>query len=214
MAKLYLLGGENTIKRTAREINHAAFIDAGGSPDVLVFTWARASFDNIYARRRRIRGYFQSLGAKSVKFVDYSESLEEISAQMTQSTLIYLTGGQLTILITRLKAKGVDDLLRDFSGVIVGRSAGALALAKQGVVTERYSQKVKLMPGLGLANLYLKTHYKPAKDEALKRLSVTQKIYAIPSASALIWKDNKASFFGKCFLFEKGEKRKLQQLLF
>jgi len=45
MPKLYLLGGENVYKRSAREVNERAFQDAGEPLDILVFPWARASFD-------------------------------------------------------------------------------------------------------------------------------------------------------------------------
>ncbi len=206
MAKLYLLGGENTIKQSAREINQIAFADAGSSPKVLVFPWARASFDNIYARRKRVRKYFQSLGAHSVDFVDYCEPLEEIAAKMAGSELVYLTGGQMVILLIRLAEKGVGRLLRRHSGVVIGRSAGALALARQGIVTDRYSRRVKMTPGLGLADLCLKVHYEPAKDAALKRLSKEQKIYAIPERSAVICNNGSMSFLGDAYLFENGEK--------
>ena len=47
MPKLYLLGGENVFKRSAREVNERAFQDAGEHLVVLVFPWARASFDRI-----------------------------------------------------------------------------------------------------------------------------------------------------------------------
>jgi peptidase E len=208
MAKLYLLGGENTIKQTAKEINQAAFQDAGGSPAVLVFPWARASFDNIYARRRRLHNYFKNLGARSVDFIDYSEPIEEIAAKMAQSELIYLTGGQLVILIERLTSKGVDELLRRYHGVIVGRSAGALAVAKQGIVTNRYSHLAKITPGLGLVDLCLKVHYEPAKDAILKRLSKNLKIYAVPEHAAIICNENILTFFGDIFLFENEEKTK------
>ena len=209
MPKLYLLGGENTIKQSAKEINQTAFRDASGSPSVLVFPWARASFDNIYTRKRRLSKYFKNLGAKSVHFADYSEPLEEIAERMSQSDLVYLTGGQLTILFSRLIAKGVDDLLRKYDGVIIGRSAGALALAKQGVVTNRYSKATKFAPGLGLADLSLKTHYESSKDLTLRRLSKTQSIYAIPINSAILINDTSLTFVGDVFLFEDGDKKKV-----
>lgn len=58
----YFLGGENLVRRDAREINARAFLDAGGAPDVLVFSWARASFDRSYKRGKRVFDYFRSLG--------------------------------------------------------------------------------------------------------------------------------------------------------
>lgn len=209
MTKLYLLGGENTIRQSAKEINKAAFVDAGGSPVVLVFAWARASFDNIYLRRRRIQRYFKNLGARSIDFVDYSEATQDIADKVSHSDLVYLTGGQMMILVTRLFAKGMEKLLQEYEGIIVGRSAGALALAKQGVVTNRYSKATTLASGLGLADFSLKTHYDASKDATLSRLSKLQSIYALPINSAIVYKNNNLSFIGDAFLFENGEKKKI-----
>ena len=125
------------------------------------------------------------------------------------SQLIYLTGGQASILIERLKNKGVDCLLHEFDGVIVGRSAGAMALCRKSVATIRSNSKVKIIEGFAFADLILKVHYKPEKDPALKRLSMQQKIYAIPEGSALVYNNGACSFIGHAYLFEKGEKYQL-----
>ena len=74
MPKYYLLGGENTHKRDAQEVNQRAFNDAGKAPRILVFSWARASFDKTYPKSKLLFDYFRSLGASTVNTVDYSSS--------------------------------------------------------------------------------------------------------------------------------------------
>ena len=164
MPKLYLLGGENVFKRSAREVNERAFQDAGEPLVVLVFPWARASFDKGYKKRKTLVDYFISLGASTINFIEYSDSNETIAKKMADSNLVYLTGGLASVLVERLKNMGVDRLLHDYSGVIVGRSAGALALCRKCIITCRSNSKVKIIDGLGLADLTLKVHYKPEKD--------------------------------------------------
>ena len=90
------------------------------------------------------------------------------------------------MLLERLKTSGVDKLLGDFDGVIVGRSAGALVLCKKIVVTYRPSLAVKVIDGLGLVDLTLKAHYKLGCDEALKAFSCEMDVYAVPKGSALV----------------------------
>ena len=68
---------------------------------------------------------------------------------MAESDLVYLTGGVPSMLIERLKKLGVEELLRGFDGVIVGRSAGALALCKKCVITYRSTSEVKGYSGIG-----------------------------------------------------------------
>jgi peptidase E len=210
MAKLYFLGGENVAKRDSREINEAAFDDAGGAPSVMVFSWARASFDQAHKRRLRLFNYFRSLGARTVDFASYSDTLEEITRKVELSDLIYLPGGLASVLIERLKNKNVDRLLLKYEGVVVGRSAGALALGRKCVVTKNRSKPTsEIISGIGLVNFSLKAHYKPSKDAALKNLSKKEKIYAIPERSALIYDEGTLSFMGNVYLFQNGEKTRL-----
>jgi cyanophycinase-like exopeptidase len=206
MAKLYFLGGENIIKRDARKVNAAAFSDAGGSPAVLVFQWARASFDRTYKRRKRVFDYFKSLGASTVEFADYSAPTEEIAKKVSGSDLLYLTGGLATALVKRLKTTGVDLLLRQYKCVIVGRSAGALALGRKCIITSRDSKVTKVIDGLELVDFTVKVHYKPSKDAELMRLSEEDRIFAIPAGSALVYDGGALSAIGEVYLFQDGEK--------
>jgi Peptidase E len=203
MPKLYLLGGENVTQRSAKEINMQAFHDAAEAPAVLVFPWARPSFDNTYQKRRLVTIYFRSIGAACVDFVEYGEasSLEE---KTRYADLIYLTGGQASILLERAAKMHLEKLLRSFRGVIVGRSAGALALCRQCVTTRRYSQKIQLVKGLGLVPIALKAHYIAEDDQTLKRFSEKTPIYAVPKDSALIYQEGKLSAVGAVYLFNGG----------
>lgn len=204
--KLYLLGGENVAKRDAKEINRLSFENAGEAPIVLVFTWARPSFDASYMRRKRLTDYFRSLGAASVGFAEFSDPLAEIAAKLAGSDLVYFTGGQVSTLLSRLRRSGVDSLLCGFGGVIVGRSAGAMALGKRCLVTNRYSQRPRTVEGLGMAGFSVKAHYEPGKDRLLKEASKAGKIYGVPQRAAVICDGDKLSFVGEVFMFENGKK--------
>ncbi len=211
MPKYYLLGGENTHKRDAKEINQRAFNDAGESPRVLVFSWARASFDRTYSKSQLLFDYFRSLGASTVNTVDYSCTVEEIKERISESDLIYLTGGVTTVLVERLKKPGICRLLTDFRGIIVGRSAGALALCRKCVITCRRKSEIKVIYGLGLVDLTLKAHYKLGKDEKLSDLSNIEDIFAVPKDSAIVYDYGKLSFINNVYLFHNGMRQTLTE---
>jgi peptidase E len=98
-------------------------------------------------------------------------------------------------------------LLRKYDGVVVGRSAGALALGKKCVVTRsRRTPTSMIISGIGLVDFSVKAHYKPSKDGELKRLSKEETIYAIPECSALVYDNDALSFIGNVYLFQNGEK--------
>jgi dipeptidase E len=205
MPKLYLLGGENVTRRSAKEINMQAFHDAAEAPAVLVFPWARPSFDNTYSKRRLVTDYFRSIGAATVDYAEYGEA-DSFEEQIHLADLIYLTGGQASILLERAQKMRLGTMLRNFKGVIVGRSAGALALCSKCVTTRRYSQKIMLVKGLGLAPIALKAHYIAEDDQTLQHFSHKTPIYAVPKDSALIYQEEKLSTVGTVYLFNGGER--------
>lgn len=209
MAKLYFLGGENVAKQDSKRINTFAFREAAESPRVLVFPWAREASDKTRKRRKRLFNYFRNIGAGTVDFADYGETFEEINRKVECSDLVYLTGGFTTVLIERLRNKNIDPLLRNYDKVIVGRSAGALALSKKCVLTDKRKSAVKMIRGLGLVDFGIKVHYRPASDVELKRLSKEEKIYAIPERSALVYDSECLSFIGDVYMFENGEKARV-----
>ena len=210
MPKLYLLGGENVFKQIAREVNERAFLDSEQPSDVLVFSWARASFDRKYGKRKLFADYLTSFGANSVKFVGYSDSKEFIEEKMNSAKMVYLTGGLPSVLIERLKKRDVNKLLSGYKGVIVGRSAGALALCGRCITTVRSSSRVRIVDGLGLVNITLKVHYTPEKDDILLSFSKQEKVYAVPEGSAIVFDNGTLrEVIGEAYLFENGEKRKL-----
>jgi peptidase E len=209
MNKLYLLGGENVYRRSAKRVNERAFQDAEHPLKVLVFAWARLHFERKYRKRKLFIDYLNSLGACTIDFIEYSDSKESIEEKMASAGLIYLTGGLTSVLIERLKEKGVDRLLSSYSGIIIGRSAGALALCRRYISTVRSNSKVRVVDGLGLTDLTLKVHYTPQKDDVLLLFSEWERIYAVPQNSALIFDNGPLEVLGEAYLFENGQKRSL-----
>lgn len=206
MPKVYLLGGENVSIGSARQVNEIAFKDAGGNPNVLVFPWARACFDREYQKRKLLVDYFLSLGAESVDFVEY-DRLERIKEKLAQSNLVYLTGGQTSVLIERIKTMKFDEHLRNYRGVIVGRSAGALALCKKALTTCRSNSKIKIVNGVGLVDITMKAHYRSIKDELIAPFSFEKPFYAVPSRSALVYEKSQLWAIGIVYFFFKGKRQ-------
>ena len=95
----------------------------------------------------------------------------------------------------------------DFEGVIVGRSAGALAVCRKCVITYRSTSEVKVIDGLGLVDVTLKAHYRLGWDMELLELSKNEDIYAVPKGSALVYDNGSLTAINNVYLFHKGERR-------
>lgn len=211
MVKLYCLGGEDLAKRDSKEINKKAFIDAGGKPSVLIFNWTAESVDKAGKYRKIMADYFKDLGASEIEFAELSDSLEVFAAKIDRSDLIYLPGGVTQVLVQRMKQAKVDDLLRRYDKVIVGNSAGALALCKDCILTKDKERPVtSIISGLGLVDFGVAVHYSVSKDRELKKLSMKRKIYAIPERCALVYDSGNLLFIGDVYLFFHGKKTKCQ----
>jgi peptidase E len=209
MTKLYFLGGEDVAERDSKEINEKAFMEAGGTPDVLIFNWTAESADKMGKYAKIMVDYFKDIGASTVEFAEYSDSLEKIAQKAKRSDLIYLPGGITTILLERILESKVDSLLREYDKIIVGNSAGALALGRDCILTRgKRNKRTVIIPGLSLVDFSVKVHYKPSKDNELKQLSHERKIYAIPERCALIYDRGYVSSIGDIYLFQNGEKTK------
>ncbi len=207
MTKLYFLGGEDLVKRNSREINRRAFIDAGEDPLVLIFPWTAKSVERSDKYRTMMVDYFKELGAGKVKFAELSDSRKEIERKIDTSDLIYLPGGDTRVLVERIRNAKVDVLLRKYGKVIIGNSAGALALCKDCILTKgRAHPETVIISGFGLVDFSVDVHYDSSKDGELKKLSKQRKIYAIPETSALIYDNGDLSFIGGVCSFYEGKK--------
>jgi len=209
MTTLYFLGGEDVTERDSKEINEKAFMEAGGKPAVLIFNWTTASTDKMGKYGKIMIDYFGDIGAKAVEFAECSDSFEEIAQKTKRSDLIYLPGGVTRILVECLLDAKVDSLLREYDKIIVGNSAGALALGRDCILTRgKHSKRTVIIPGLGLVDFSVKVHYKESKDRELKQLSYDRRIYAIPERSALVYDNGSVSCIGDIYLFQNGKKTK------
>jgi dipeptidase E len=155
------------------------------------------------------RAFTEAGGAPVVLFAERSDSLEQIAQKAKRSDLIYLPGGVTRILVERIMEAKVDSILREYDKVIVGNSAGALALGRDCILTRgKHNKRTVIIPGLGLVDFCVKVHYNRSKDSELKQLSHERKIYAIPERSALIYENGSISCIGDIYLFEDGKKTK------
>lgn len=219
MAKLYFIGGEDVKKRNAKKIDKKAFADAGGAPKVLEFPWTAKVEKKEY--RKTIIDYFKDIGAKKIIFAELSDSLQTIEEKIKSSDLIYLPGGETKLLVKRIKDKKVDYLLQKYNKIIVGNSAGSLALCRKYVVIKGQDGRPKTIfeQGLGPADFAVAVHYKSLNtelagknaDRELITLSkkVDTKIYAIPETSAVVYNGENLKFLGNVYLFYKGKKVKV-----
>jgi len=218
MHRLYLLGGEDVKKRSSRHIMLRALEDAGQHPTILIFPWTSENADNEGEYRALIAEYFMDIGADTVQFAEPWDPYGALMKKARSSNIIYLPGGNPQLLIDRMLVSRGDEILEEFDGVIVGNSAGALALCKKyaAVVGQRGALVTRFFKGFGNLDFAVSVHYMSednsqagiSPDSELLGLSEKSatKIFAISDNSALIYEGGKLEFIGYVFQFHRGNR--------
>ena len=205
MLRLYMLGGEDIEKRDSRGLNEQAFRDAGDSPSVAIFPWASKAKEE--KQRRFMVTYFKELGAGSVRFVERSLPFTEMVAIAEGADVLYLPDGDAKLLIGALRDTGSMHLLRLHDKVIIGNSAGALALCSEYIApTKDRIDEMAAEKGLGLSDFVVSVRYEPEQDSQLERLSKERSIFAIPSGAGIRSDSCSLSLLGEVELFMDGKK--------
>ncbi len=144
--KVILCGGGSDIQRVMKGVSDAlrgqsvAYVAIAAEPNAKLIKKIRAGSTALSA-------YIESLGATSASILESSEF-----DQMFRASCVILSGGSTEYLLRVLQEKNFKDKLRHSDvKVIIGISAGAIALAKEGIGTkngERYTYQ-----GLGYYGL-------------------------------------------------------------
>ena len=143
--------------------------------------------------------------------VDQRMEAARAAALVREASCVFLMGGhpgQQRQLLHRL---GLDPVLRDFSGVVLGVSAGALNMARRSLDTKDSPHPY---PGLGLADLTVKPHFDP-KDrrltEELQEISHQLPICAMEDNSAVFVTEARVFHMGRLHWVDKGKIEEVPQ---
>ena len=217
MRKLYLLGGEDLRKRSSQHIMKKAIEDAGSNITILIFPWTGDRVDKEGEYRAIMSEYFMDMGAETIQFAEPWDPYGALVKKARSSHLIYLPGGNPQLLIDRMLISRGDEILAEFDGIIVGNSAGALALCKKyaAIVGQGEAHLTRFFRGFGELDFAVAVHYQAenkdidnSADNELLNLSdkSATKIYAIPEDSAITYYKGKLDFDGQVFQFYRGNR--------
>jgi peptidase E len=217
--KLYFHGGEDVKKRDSKEINEKAFANAGKSPTVLIFPWTADV--EIIEYRTVMYDYFKELGGGEIEFAELPDSFQKLKEKIESSDIVYLPGGNVKILVSRIKERKINRLLQRYNKVMIGNSAGSLAMCKRYAVVkgQEGEPKTTTKEGVGKVDFEVTVHYKSAIPELSGRspdselITLSRKlnilVYAIPERCALVYDNKEIKPIGDIYVFDKGKKTKL-----
>ncbi|RLE64193.1 MAG: hypothetical protein DRJ38_05990 [Thermoprotei archaeon] len=170
MGKIYFYGGEDVKRRTCLKANKKIFSQFY-RPRVLVIPWTTENKVKELKYRRILQEYFRDLGAEEISFLEKGCPLDILEEYFENADILYLPGGETEFLLKSIKEERIEELIKEFPGVIMGNSAGALVLGKYCIIGKR-EYSLSLKKGLGLVDFSIYVHYNPKRDfEIVKELA-------------------------------------------
>ena len=131
---VYLIGGGDIKAGDLQEIDKKALSQAQNKM-VYVLDLTTNDENKLAQYRDFLTSYFQKIGADNIGFVSTSTSLEDIEKRIKESGLVYIPGGNTKLLLQNLEKRQIIPILKSLKSVIVGNSAGALAICCKTVLT-------------------------------------------------------------------------------
>ncbi len=164
--------------------------------------WYRANQDPFY--RFGIR-------PEQIVWVNYfTDSIAEMKRKISDSSILVLPGGAPDLLFLRIREKKLASLIRNYTGTIVGFSAGAMVqLEKYHITPDEDYPEYQWLKGLGLLSGFdIEVHYAATPHQKRHIEKAMQDsglpIYAIYEKGGMILdEEGKPSFFGQVDSFEQ-----------
>ncbi len=135
-----------------------------------------------------------NINFKEVVLITSDMTSIDITTHIETSDVIFLMGGDTIQQMNFIKDKSLVQPLRNFNGVMIGMSAGALNMCKRGVLLDEHpTENIHFYEGLGVVDIAIEVHYDKSNDyqnELVKKsLNTLGQVYCINDNGFIIIKD-------------------------
>lgn len=181
------------------------------------FAFVASEFEKIHEKTdkyfRFFLAMFEECGIhfKETYVVDGRMTAEEAQRAVSEADVIWLSGGDTPTQFNYLKKYGLDNVIKQHKGVIIGMSAGTINLAETAICTLSCGHyKQEIYKGLECVNVSVEPHFviDNVSDELLE-LSKKYIIYGLCDESIIICTDEEIEFVGEVYKISDGIIEKL-----
>ncbi len=153
------------------------------------------------------------LGFNQMSVVDGRMTHEEAQKTIREADMVWISGGDTPTEYRSICEYGLDKVLREHKGVLMGVSAGTLNLGKIVLCPKSngYNHQ-QIYDGLGCVDITAFSHYDMgdiAEDKL--ELSYTYDFYYMTDDSYILCVGNKKEFYGNIYFVSKGKKKMICQ---
>lgn len=139
--------------------------------------------------------------------VDGRMAKEDARRKVEEADVVWLSGGDTIVEHQYLLEYGLDEVIRQHTGIVIGMSAGAINLSKTSICTLSCGHcEQKIYQGLGCVDISVEPHFEVEKiSEELLELSKKYDLYGLCDNSIIICHNGKTDFLGEVYKIKAGE---------
>ena len=131
---------------------------------------------------------------------------EEAQSAVAKADVVWLSGGDTPTQFAYFKKYGLDTIIKEHQGVIIGMSAGTLNLTKTVICTLSCGHyKQEIYEGLGCVDISIEPHF--VRDEVsneVLELSKEYVIYGLCDDGIIVFEDGETQFIGEVYKISNG----------
>lgn len=215
MAKIYLLSGGDFFSKKVEEMLKKDLKDKYN----LVSIGAKREYEknDIYffgnENKIGVKETFKFSDLKNFNMIDGRTSRKEGLELLKKADIIYLQGGDQFTQFRYIRDNKYDEFLKNYDGIILGLSAGAMNLAKKAFFSGKddYYPSAIMYSGFGLIDITIDPHFDTDNEERInevKKASFQQKIIGLPDYSAIVInEDGTIENVGENYIYENGQRK-------
>lgn len=159
--------------------------------------------------------WFKEIGIdiQSVDILDVNMKQEEIEEKIQKADIVFLMGGNTIEQYEFLCEYNIKKIIKEFEGIVIGVSAGAINLGKTSVCSRDLDDGVvetKIYEGIGRINYTIEPHFDIKNQELLSNelypISSRLKIYGLPNDGGIRIENNTHKIVkGNIYLIENNK---------
>lgn len=177
------------------------------------FAFVASAFENASEKTDGYFAFFLDMFAKiGIRFeksyvIDGRMTATEAQKAVEAADVVWLAGGDTPVQFRYLQEYGLDTVIRQHRGVIIGMSAGAINMGETAICTLSCGHdKREIYPAIGCVQISVEPHFvrNEVSDELLE-ISKTHTVYGLCDEALIVCTKEKTAFYGEIYKIENGK---------
>lgn len=176
------------------------------------FAFVASEFEKIHEKTDRYFHYFLNMFEKvgiyfeETYVIDGRMSVGQAQKIVAEADVIWLSGGDTPTQFRYFQEYGIDAVISQYGGIIIGMSAGSINMAKTSICTLSCGHYKQLVyNGLGCVDISVEPHFVRSEvSDELIDLSKKYTIYGLCDDSLIVCSGKSIEFHGEIYKLSQG----------